>query len=446
MDNADRIKPYLHNPTYWQYKQQPVLLVGGSKTDHLFLLDDLEEHLDEIRETGGNYVRNTMSQREAETLKPFELQPSGKFDLDVWNDDYWQRFQNMLAWTAQRSIIVQIEIWDRFDYSQDKWEHSPWNPARNVNYTYEASGFAPSYPLHPSADVHPFFHTVQEMTQYRPHYDRIRVYQERFVTKLLSHSLPYGHVLYCMDNETSSDPAWGQYWIRFVHRQAVDAGVTVYTTDMFDDAWRGPDSVHFPVALHAPELYTFLDISQVNSRNFHKIHWSRMRWLLEQIELHPRPANNTKVYGGGHTMWGSGGLEDGVQRFWRNLIGGCASARFHRPPSGNGLNNRAKASLAAVRKLETVIRLWDVAPQMDLLSERADEVYAAARPGTQYALYFADGGTVGLDLRGHAGAFTLRWISVTTGNWGPLWTLEGDTLVELAAPGPGGWIAAVVRA
>jgi len=63
--NADRIKPYVENPRYWQYEGKPVMLLGGSKTDHIFLLDDLKTHLDEIQAVGANYVRNTMSQREA---------------------------------------------------------------------------------------------------------------------------------------------------------------------------------------------------------------------------------------------------------------------------------------------------------------------------------------------------------------------------------------------
>ena len=80
--NGDRIKPYALNPRYWQYKGQPVMLLGGSKTDHLFLLDDLQPHLDEIHAVGANYVRNTMSQREAKELKPHKLLPDGKFDVD----------------------------------------------------------------------------------------------------------------------------------------------------------------------------------------------------------------------------------------------------------------------------------------------------------------------------------------------------------------------------
>jgi hypothetical protein len=42
-DNASRIQPYFKNPTYWQYVGRPVMLLGASKTDHIFLLDDAVE-------------------------------------------------------------------------------------------------------------------------------------------------------------------------------------------------------------------------------------------------------------------------------------------------------------------------------------------------------------------------------------------------------------------
>jgi hypothetical protein len=79
MRNEDRIRPYAKNLRYWQYKGEPVMLLGGSKTDHIFLIDNLKEHLNEIQEVGANYVRNTMSQREGGELKPHKLLPDGRF-------------------------------------------------------------------------------------------------------------------------------------------------------------------------------------------------------------------------------------------------------------------------------------------------------------------------------------------------------------------------------
>ncbi len=447
LKNEDRLQPWLENPRYWQYKGKPILLLGGSKTDHIFLADGLLEHLDEIYETGGNYVRNTMSQREAKELKPYKLLSDGTFDLERWNSDYWSRFENMLKWTNERDIIVQIEVWDRFDFSRENWEISPWNPGCNINYSYEETGFSKEYPLHPSQDKQPFFHTIYGMPMYNPKLDLIRKYQEAFVSKMLSYTLKYGHILYCMNNETSTPASWGQYWIEFIKSKAQEEGVIVYTTDMFDDAHKGKNAVNTPIIFGDSDHYMFADISQVNSRNFGDDHWRELLWLIQQVNNeNPRPCNHTKIYGGGYTSFGTGGLEDGVERFWRNILAGSASSRFHRPTSGNGLNERAKACIKAARLLESVIKFWDIEPHMDLLTERLpNEAYLAAKPGEQYVLYFTYGGSVGLDLSYTKATFKLLWISITEGRWVKEESINGGSIVTINAPFKGGWVAALIR-
>jgi len=62
-EKPNPIRPWPANPRYWEYKGQPVRLLGGSKDDNLFQIPDLKEHLDQIRAAGGNYIRNTMSER-----------------------------------------------------------------------------------------------------------------------------------------------------------------------------------------------------------------------------------------------------------------------------------------------------------------------------------------------------------------------------------------------
>lgn len=443
---GDPVRPYRANPAYWEYRGQPVLLLGGSKTDHIFLLDDLEAHLDEIASVGGNYVRNTMSQREDVRLKPHALLPDGRFDLDVWNEEYWQRFEDMLRWTAERDIIVQIEVWDRFDYSRESWLHSPWRPENNINYTEAQTGLAPHYPDHPSGDRQPFFHTVPGMPLYRKELDLVRAYQERFVEKMLSYSLQYGHVLYCMDNETSTPPDWGEYWIEFIRRRASEAGAEVYLTDMFDDVWKVEESSSFRHQLESPQTYDFLDTSQVNSRNFGEAHWQRLRWIFAQAGAQGRPVNNTKIYSNGYYPFGTGGPQDGVERFMRDLIAGCASVRFHRPDAGIGLNAKARGAIKAVRKLESLMKMWELRPHMYLLaSETYNAAYLAADPGRKYLVYFTYGDPVELCLTDHLGSFAVRWIDVNTGDWGPEETVAGGAVVDLTPPDPGGWIAAIMR-
>ena len=454
--NADRIKPYAKNAHYWQYNGKPVMLLGGSNDDNLFQWPspDLERHLDEMRAVGANYVRNTMSDRRDKgfELYPFKRLDSGKYDLDQWNDTYWQRFERFLAETAQRDIFVQIEVWDRFDYSQDNWSGHPYNPRNNINYTAQESTLAAAYPAPAYRNKQPFFFTTPKQRNIRP----VLKYQERFVRKLLSYSLRYGHVLYCMNNETSAEPQWGQHWIELIKTQAADQGVTVYATDMFDDAFDAAKAKHTALIFNNPEHYMFADISQVNSRNFNQAHWDALQWLLRQVDKHPRPSNHTKIYGSGYYTFGTGGPEDGIERFWRNILGGSASSRFHRPDGGNGLNDWAKASIKAARILESLMKFWDITPQMELLSDReSNEAYLAAEPGESYALYFTNGGSVGLDLSGAPGAFDVTWISVSMGvttrsaaNRG--WrltskTIKGGGVVKLSAPYKGGWVVALVK-
>lgn len=455
--NADCIQPYAKNARYWQYKGQPVMLLGGSRTDHIFLLDDLETHLDEIHAVGANYVRCTMSQREEKELKPHKLLPDEKFDVEQWNQEYWQRFANMLKWTAERDIIVQIEVWDRFDYSTNNWETSPWNPGNNVNYTFEQTGFASEYPKHSGQDLQPFFHSITGMPRHNRKLDLIRKYQEAFVAKMLSYSLDYGHVLYCMDNETSTPAQWGQYWIEFIKAKAAEQGVTVCTTDMFDDAFRAEKAEHTPLIFNDAEHYMFADISQVNSRNYDDLHWDSLLWLLTQVnKKHPRPSNHTKIYGSGYYTFGTGGPEDGVERFWRNILGGSASSRFHRPDAGNGLNDFAKGSIKAARLLESRIKFWEIEPHMELLSGReSNEAYLAAKRGESYAVYFTNGGSVGLDLFDTHDSFDVTWISVSqgittqssaTGGYHLMKkTIQGGKVVKLSAPYKGGWVAVIVK-
>ena len=95
-------------------------------------------------------------------------------------------------------------------------------------------------------------------------------YQQRFVDKLLSYSLKFGNVLYCMDNETSVTPEWGKYWSEYIKAKAKAAGLSVHTTEMWDP-WDLANKMHSATFDH-PETYSFVDISQNNHQKGQQ-HW-----------------------------------------------------------------------------------------------------------------------------------------------------------------------------
>ena len=433
----DGIKPYSENPRYWQYRGKPVFLLGASDDDNLFQWPspDLERHLAAMKAVGANYVRNTMSDRRDKgfELYPFKHLSNGKYDLGQWNEAYWKRFDRFLGETAKRDIVVQIEVWDRFDYSRDNWPGHPYNPKNNVNYTGQDSTLATKYPNHPGSNKQPFFFTTPKQRNITT----VLQYQKRFVEKMLSYSLKYDHVLYCMDNETSGEEKWALYWSQLILAQAKAKGRKVYVTEMWDD-WDLKATRHKRTFDH-PDHYTFCDVSQNNQKKGQE-HWDNFQWTLRYTAKQPRPLNTVKTYGvdGGR----HGNTRDGIERWWRHVIGGAATARFHRPTSGLGLSELSIASVKAVRKLESVMKLWDIEPANELLTDRGDnEAYLACNLGKAYALYFTDGGEVGLDLRKVSGRYSLRWIDIRTGQWRGEQPINGKRIVTIKAPGKGHWVA-----
>ncbi|UCG49539.1 MAG: hypothetical protein JSU94_07115 [Phycisphaerales bacterium] len=437
--NDDSIKPWSENPRYWQYRGKPVFLLGASDDDNLFQWPspDLERHLDAMRAVGANYVRNTMSDRKDRgfELYPFKRLAKGKYDLEKWNDAYWKRFDRFLAETAKRDIMVQIEVWDRFDYSRDNWPGHPYNPKNNVNYSAGESTLAAVYPDHPGRNRQPFFFTTPKQRNITA----VLKYQKRFVEKMLSYSLKYNHVLYCMDNETSGEEEWARYWSQFILDKA--KGRKVYVTEMWDD-WDLKANRHKRTFDH-PDHYAYCDVSQNNQKKGQE-HWDNFQWALHYTAKRPRPLNTVKTYGadGGR----HGNTRDGIERWWRHVIGGAATARFHRPTSGLGLSELSIASVKAARKLESVMKSWDINPANELLTNRENnEAYLACNPGKTYALYFTNGGEVGLDLRKAPGRYSLRWIDLRTGQWKGENSIRGGKIVKIKAPGKGHWLAVITR-
>jgi hypothetical protein len=444
--NRDPIRPSKDYPGYWEYKGKPVLLLGGTRNDNLFQESTAPDHLKELASVGGNFIRNTMSARDSGDFQPFLKLETGLYNLDQWNDFYWKRFDTLLSVARDHEIIVQIEIWDRFDFSREPWFANAFNPGLNINYTYGESGLDSIYPEHPGQDLQPFFHSIPGMPQYNPLLDKVRVYQEKYVEKLLEYTFQYPNVLYCMNNETNTPVEWGRHWIGFIRERAKDQGKEVYLTDMFDAFYRPSSCASCVEAISREDIYDFLDISQVNSRNFGKNHWDTIQWIVKEVTNHKRPLNCTKVYGSGFTGWGSGSPHDGVERFCRALVGGVAAARFHRPTSGNGLNEIAQAAIRAVRIVEHRVRFWEVEPAMNLLSgTELNEAYLAAGAQGEYLLYFPVGGKAEIDLREANGNYSLSWISLAPGNKQVDSSVSANNTLTLETPDSSGWFVAIKK-
>lgn len=430
----DRIGPYPKNLYYWQYKGKPVLLLGGSVEDNLFQIPEVIDHLDVLKSAGGNYVRCTMSARDEGNVQAFD-KVGEKYDLNRFNPEYWRRFETFLRETSRREIIVQIEVWATFDYYRDLWAQNPYNPRNNVNYTQEESRLPLEVNSHPIRTENDFFRSVPEAKNLAV----VLEYQRRFVEKILEHTLHYDHVLYCMDNETSVTPRWGAYWATLIRRKATEAGKKVETTEMWDK-WDLADPMHNATFDH-PEIYSFVDVSQ-NNHQKGQAHYDNAQKQRRRVQENPRPLTNVKIYGADAGQFGT--TRDGVERFWRNIFGGLASARFHRPDSGLGLTRLAQQMLRSARDVTGAFDLFACQPRNDLLGGReANEAYCLAFPGKVYALYFPGPGEVILDASDASGSLSLRWYEIDRGQWLPAAKRPRGDRLPLKTPGGGQWAVVV---
>lgn len=452
----ETIRPYEKNPFYWQYDGEPVLLIGGSREDNLFNHPEgLQAHLDAIAKAGGNYVRNTMSDRDPENRYAFARRDDGLYDLEQWDEEYWERFEHFLRMCQQRGIIVQIEIWDPWDVFKSEaplgygpentgWESHPYNPANNVNYTAEQSRLDETIDYYSKSTPtdHRFFHTVPAMDDNQV----VRKHQEAFVDRLLDAALKYPNVLYCMNNEIGENPEWGRYWASYVRKRAAREGVDVFLADMRRNSnFKSDEQL---ALLHDDEHFDFFEISQ-NSVNKGQHHYDQIQVIRNRMLDDPKPLNNVKIYGGAGHEW-TGGPDEATKRMWRNVFGGLASSRFHRPgpadrPFGLGATDPALRHLRCLRDFTDAMTVFNCAPRPELLGERQEnDAYCLAEPGHQYAVYFPAGGSVTVDMSAAAGQWQIRWQRIPDGEWSDGQVVEGGGKIKLDTSEDGGQWAALL--
>ena len=404
------------NPFYWTRRGRPVLLLGGSDEDNLFNHPHLGGNLDILKVCGGNYVRCTMSSRDEGNVEPY-AKTGDQYDLNRFNPEYWSRFEKFLKLARERDVIVQIELWATYDYYQRNWARNPFNPALNVNYGTETTRLVPEWDFSQQRKwgINPFFYSPPALN-----HDRVLLrYQQAFVKRILDISQEYDNVLYCVDNETRAMPDWAWFWAEFVLDEGRRRGRRFQVTEMWDD-WDLRDSENLATCVR-PDLFSFVEVSQ-NNWQADQTHYDQLLWMRERLlgsQAGARPMNNVKVYGAPRPgLDAEAGLN--IDRFWKNIFAGCASARFHRPSGtymgGIGLNETAQGAIGAARTFTDAFDIFGSSPRPDLLREREeDEAYCLANPGRVYALYFPSGGEIVLDAEG--GPYTQRWFDPETASF-----------------------------
>ncbi len=418
-DEVDRIQPYSENPHYWQYKGEPIMLVGASDDDNLFQWsrDALIEQLDLIESVGGNYIRNTMSDRDEGNIFAPKPLDDGRYDLDQWNESYWDQVKLLFDETEKRGIIVHLTLWDWFDLSGDdvygRFAIHPLNPENNINWEPGTIENAWDY----------YGGSLSNGNQ------KALDYQHRYIDRLISISAQYDHIIYNIGNESSLGIEWDNYWAIYIKEAAKKQGKTIHVTTML---FAPGNSVRRVMTYR--DIFSFAEVSQNNQDALGPVgkkHWENLLFWRKMISMSnegPMPINNVKVYGQGVGLNTAAGTEkEAIERFWRNIFGGAASTRFHRPALrdggqwgwGIGLSEKAQDTLRAVSMFLDEFDVFNAEPY-EAFSTVGNSVdsYCMADIGKAYAVYFPGGrATVHLDPWVYVKKVSIKWLDVATLTW-----------------------------
>ena len=147
------------NPHYFEYKGKPVVLVtsGGHYGFVINPAFDYIKYLNTLQNEGMIYTRvftgsmywevdgdfgisnNMLAPARGTALAPWKRSEvtgntngGNKFDLDQWDEAYFDRLKSFVEEAYKRDIIVEVTLFTSI-YNDRTWSNCPVNPQNNVN-------------------------------------------------------------------------------------------------------------------------------------------------------------------------------------------------------------------------------------------------------------------------------------------------------------------------
>ncbi len=229
------IQLHPENPHYFLYKGKTLALITSAEHYGAVLnLDfDYKKYLNTLAEDGMNYTRiftgsyfeisgesfhiqkNTLAPEPGRVITPWaevtDTPGETKYDLDTWNEAYFQRLHDFMTLAESLDIIVELTLFSSI-YRDAHWDISPQNPANNINIDHEVTL--------PDAQTLNNGHLFD--------------YQANMVHKFIAELNRYDNFFFEIQNEPWSDHQVPVYNI--MNKEDLDPGDWTYKSDFADQA------------------------------------------------------------------------------------------------------------------------------------------------------------------------------------------------------------------
>jgi acetyl esterase/lipase len=300
-----------------------------------------------------------------------------KFDLTMFDPDYFTRLRSRVQAARQRGIYVSVMLFEGWglQFAADAWEHHPFHPRNNIKgINGDANGDKKGVEIHELADP------------------KVTAVQEAYVRKVIETIGDLDNVLYEISNENHPPSTeWQYHMIRFI--QEVE---------------RARPQQH-PVGM------TFQYKDGSNKPLFN----SPADWVAPSPEGGYRddpPINDGRkvVLNDTDHLWGIGGNSAWV---WKSFLWGH-NPLFMDPYDGKVLDKPFDPKFEPIRRsLGQTLRyaerldLATMVPSTDLASSD----YCLASAGRAYLIFLPNGGNVTVDLSEARVRLSVEWFYPSTG-------------------------------
>jgi hypothetical protein len=148
--SAQPLRLHPENPHYFLFAGRPAVLVTSGEHygavlnrdfDYVRYLDTLRaDHLNLTRTFSGSYrevpgnfgiASNTLAPAPGKFIAPWR-QYDGKFDLTQWDEAYFARLKDFVAYARRSGVVVELVLFCPL-YEDSMWSVSPMNVRNNVN-------------------------------------------------------------------------------------------------------------------------------------------------------------------------------------------------------------------------------------------------------------------------------------------------------------------------
>ena len=420
------------NPRYFTDGSGKAIYLTGSHTWNNFQNNevypevDFDEYLDFLQSYNHNFIRMWAWEQAAwdpwsasqMSVGPVSFLRTGpgdaldgkpKFDLNQFNQAYFDLLRNKVAAAQERGIYVSVMLFEGWSVQKkgqlgNPWQGHPFNKANNINgIDGDLNGNGEGTEIHTLS-------VPEEITNL----------QKSYVRKVIDTLNDLNNVLYEIGNEMHTRAVeWNYHMIEFIHEYEKSkpkqhpvgmTGAPMENAALFSSPadWISPTgkdgySSDPPAADGSKVIIS--DVDHVWPKEFQKWVWKSFTRGLNTAFM--------DLYGA--KSIGDKDIERDL-KWTGNWIGETETVR---------------KNMGYTLKLADRMNLVKMIPHDDLASTR----YCLADPGSEYVVYQPDGGAFIVNLESFAGkTFSAEWLDPDTGNSAPAAAIKGGSKVTFSPP------------